>query len=171
VLSRGGSSLPGLGVLYPLANAKGEACEMSRSGSRGSCILLLQPRCRLSPERLPNRLRERDPSNSMLLSTHCQGKRASGETRRIQILFTTLFKTSTVRPGVRRPARRGHAINTPRSNYPICLWWSSVVPDSAHVQQVPYLEFPRLRSRRSGRYPPALSLSETNLLRTYLRWY
>jgi len=51
---------------------------------------------------------ERESGN--LLSSHCQGKRASGETHRIQILFTTLFKTSTVRPGVRRPAGRGGVV-------------------------------------------------------------
>lgn len=56
------------------------------------------------------------------------------------------------------------AIGTPRSNYPICLRWSPM-PDSVHVREVPYLEFPRLRSQRCW-ISRVLSLSKTNLLRT-----
>lgn len=39
------------------------------------------------------------------------------------------------------------------------------MPDSVHVREVPYLEFPRLRSQRCW-ISRVLSLSKTNLLRT-----
>jgi len=83
---------------------------MSRSGSRGSLVF---SSCNLvvvccSNATISRSRSERESGN--LLSSHCQGKRASGETHRIQILFTTLFKTSTVRPGVRRPAGRGGTV-------------------------------------------------------------
>lgn len=49
------------------------------------------------------------------------------------------------------------AIGTPRSNYPICLRWSPM-PDSVHVREVPYLEFPRLHSQTVLDIPSAVAV-------------